>query len=112
MLKKILMTIIAVLTVISNANAIIIVPAVSNTHKQTLTRTNSSIIGKDYHGCKVVDAFYSSSMEEYTIICLKDGRLYSDSYRVRVLPYTECEGWSCKDWSETIPALFEENVNK
>lgn len=108
------MTIIAVLTVISNANAIIIVPAVSNTHKhkQTISRTNSSIIGKDYHGCKIVDAFYSSSMEEYTIICLKDGRLYRDSYMVRALPYTECEGWSCKDWSKDIPTLFEENVNK
>ena len=112
MLKKILMTIIAVLTVISNANAIMVVPAPAITQKQTLSRTNSVIIGKDFHGCKVVDAFYSSDMNEYTIICLKDGRLYRDSYRVRVLPHTECEGWFCKDWSKTIPTLFEENVNK
>lgn len=106
MLKKILMTIIAVLIMISNANAVII-------HKNIeILRANSVIIGKNYHGCKVVDAFYSSDMNEYTIICLKDGRLYRDSYRVRVLPHTECEGWRCKNWSKTIPTLFEENVNK
>lgn len=106
MLKKILMTIIAVLTVISNANAVIIYKNIE------ILRANSVIIGKDFHGCKVVDAFYSSDMNEYTIICLKDGRLYRDSYRVRMLPHTECEGWICKNWSKTIPTLFEENVNK
>ena len=111
MLKKILMTIIAVLTVISNANAIIIVPAALNTHKQTLTRTNSSIIGKDYHGCKIVDTFYSNSY--YIIVCLKNGHLYRDSYLVQPIE-TKCEnyGWKCEDYSKDIPALFEENVNK
>ena len=111
MLKKILMTIIVVLTVISNANAIIIVPSISNTHEQTISRTNSSIIGKDYHGCKVVDAFYSYSNSNYEIICLKDGQLYRDSYRVKRIE-TKCDGWKCEDWSKDIPALFEKNVNK
>lgn len=111
MLKKILMTIIAVLTVISNANAIIVVPAASNTHKQTLTRTNSSIIGKDYHGCKIVDAFYSNSY--YIIVCLKNGQLYRDSYLVKPIE-TKCEnyGWKCEDYSKDIPALFEDSNNE
>lgn len=110
MLKKILMTIIAVLTVISNANAIMVVPVASNTHnKQTLTRTNSSIIGKDYHGCKIVDAFYSNS--NYVIICLKNGKLYRDSYYVERIE-TKCDGWKCEDYSKDIPALFEDSNNE
>nr|DAV04627.1 MAG TPA: hypothetical protein [Caudoviricetes sp.] len=109
MLKKILITIIAVLTVISNANAIMVVPAVTKTYKQTLTRTNSSIIGKDYHGCKIVDAFYSNSY--YIIICLKNGKLYRDSYHVERIE-TKCDGWKCEDYSKDIPALFEENNNE
>lgn len=111
MLKKILITIIAVLTMISNANAIMIVPAPTITHKQTISRTNNSIIGKDYHGCKVVDAFYSDL--HYIIICLKNGQLYRDSYPVKRIK-TKCEnyGWKCEDYSKDIPALFEENVNK
>lgn len=110
MLKKVLITIIAVLTMISNANAIIIVPSISNTDEQIISRTNSSIIGKDYHGCKVVDAFYLNS-NSYYIICLKNGQLYRDSYPVKRIE-TKCDGWKCEDWSKDIPALFEENVNK
>lgn len=110
MLKKILITIIAVLTMISNANAVIVAaPAKSQSHKQTLSRTNSLIIGKDYHGCKVVDAFYSNSY--YVIICLKDGKLYRDSYYVEKIK-TKCNGWNCEDYSKDIPALFEENINE
>lgn len=109
MLKKILITIIAVLTMISNANAIMVVPAPTITQKQTLSRTNSSIIGKDYHGCKIVDAFYSGS--NYVIICLKNGKLYRDSYHVERIE-TKCDGWKCEDYSKDIPALFEENNNE
>lgn len=109
MLKKILITIIAVLTMISNANAVVIM---SKTKIVEVSRTNNSaIIGKDYHGCKVVDAFYSSDMNKYTIICLKDRRLYRDSYPVKRIE-TKCDGWKCEDYSKDIPALFEENVNK
>lgn len=109
MLKKILITIIAVLTMISNANAIMVVPAISKTHKQTISRTNNSIIGKDYHGCKVVDAFYSDSY--YIIICLKNGQLYRDSYYVKRIE-TKCDGWKCEDYSKDIPALFEDSNNE
>lgn len=109
MLKKILMTIIAVLTVISNANAIMVVPAPVITQKQTLSRTNSSIIGKDYHGCKIVDAFYANS--NYVIICLKNGKLYRDSYYVERIE-TKCDGWKCEDYSKDIPALFEDSNNE
>lgn len=107
MLKKILITIIAVLTMISNANAVVIM---SKTKIVEVSRTNNSaIIGKDYHGCKIVDAFYSNS--NYVIICLKNGKLYRDSYLVERIE-TKCDGWKCEDYSKDIPALFEENVNK
>lgn len=116
--KDIFLIIVTVFVMISNASAAVVVnPALftsssrsNNSYKQT-DRARNTIIGKYYYGCKVVDAFYSQEYSEYIIICLKNGKLFKESYKVNSLRYEGCNSWFCKDLSEGIPNLFEESNN-
>lgn len=115
--KDIILIIVTVFVMISNASAAVVVnPALfnasrsNNSYEQT-DRARNTIIGKFYYGCKVVDAFYSQEYSEYIIICLKNGKLFKESYRVNSLKYEKCDSWFCKDLSAGIPSLFEESNN-
>lgn len=116
--KDIILIIVTVFIMVSNASAAVVVnPALftsssrsNNSYEQT-DRARNTIIGKFYYGCKVVDAFYSQEYSEYIIICLKNGKLFKESYRVNSLKYEKCDSWFCKDLSAGIPSLFEESNN-
>lgn len=117
--KDIILIIVTVFVMISNVHAAVVVnPALftsssrsNNSYEQT-DRARNTIIGKYYYGCKVVDAFYSQKYSEYIIICLKNGELFKESYKVKYLKYEDCGFWSCnKDFSVGIPSLFEESNN-
>ena len=116
--KDIILIIVTVFVMISNTHAAVVVnPALftsssrsNNSYEQT-DRARNTIIGKYYYGCKVVDSFYSPGYSEYIIICLKNGKLFKESYKVRNLKYEDCDAWVCKDFSDDIPNLFEESNN-
>lgn len=114
--KDIYLIIVTVFVMISNASAAVVVKPVvasvrsNNSYEQT-DRARNTIIGKYYFGCKVVDAFYSQEYSQYIIICLKNGKLFKESYYVNRLKDEECDFWSCKDLSAGIPSLFEESNN-
>ncbi len=116
--KDIFLIIITVFVMISNASATVVVnPALftsssrSNNSSEQTDRAKNTIIGKYYYGCKVVDAFYSLEYSEYIIICLKNGKLFKESYKVNRLSLDDCHFWACKDLSRGIPNLFEERNN-
>lgn len=99
-----------------NANAIVVVPTAKSTPKSStkveeISTIDQSIIGKDFHGCKVVAVRITN--DYFTIICYKDGNLYKGGYRIQPIGKMLCPGMKsfstdCQNWSQDIPLLFKE----
>lgn len=111
-MKKLFLTLFLVLFAFS-ANAIVIVPPAKSTSTSTSTTSNGlvtidqNIIGKDFHGCKIIAV--RIDREYFNIICYKDGKLYEESYRIKSMSNLSCPSiLNCNDWSKDIPILFEE----
>lgn len=98
-----------------NANAIVVVPAAKSTPKSStkveeVSTIDQSIIGKDFHGCKVVAVRITN--DYFTIICYKDGNLYKGGYRIQPISKLLCPNrgmfsTNCDNWSQDIPLLFK-----
>lgn len=99
-----------------NANAIVVVPTAKSTPKSStkveeVSTIDQSIIGKDFHGCKVVAVRITN--DYFTIICYKDGNLYKGGYRIQPMSKLLCPNrgmfsTNCDNWSQDIPLLFKE----
>lgn len=99
-MKKFLLSMICVLSFISNANAVVVTEEVYINHT-----SNNQIIGKRLNDCKIIDTFIKD--DEYTIVCVKDGKLYKASYRLNLLR-EDCDKWICDFAGKDIPQLFED----
>lgn len=110
-MKRLLLTLFLTLFAF-NVHAIVIVPPAKSTSTSTSTTSDGlvmidqNIIGKDFHGCKIIAV--RIDREYFNIICSKDGKLYEESYRIKSMSNLSCPSLlNCKDWSQEIPLLFE-----
>lgn len=99
-MKKFLLSMICVLSFISNANAVVVTEEVYVNHT-----SNNQIIGKRLNDCKIVDTYIYDNT--YNIVCVKDGQLYRASYTMKRL-MKDCDKWLCGEAGYEIPELFED----
>ena len=126
-MKKLLkiFTIVAMIMVYST-NALSFVPVVVATGgrktKETAVHTDGQeiykhslgiLIGKEVHGCQIIDAFYWD--HKINMICIKDGSFYKMKVFVEDLKELSGEGWTRGYWdvdvTKEVLDIFKEELN-
>ena len=116
-MKKILRVLmIAFILTIYSVNTLAWVPVVSHGYHNTSNRTNRTkvktdgqeiykhslgiLIGKEVHGCKIIDAFYWD--HKINMICIKDDSFYKMKVFVEDLKELSGEGWTRGYWDVDV----------
>jgi len=126
-MKKLLkiFTIVAMIMVYST-NALSFVPVVVATGgrktKETAVHTDGQeiykhslgiLIGKEVHGCQIIDAFYWD--HKINMICIKDDSFYKMKVFVEDLKELSGEGWTRGYWdvdvTKEVLDIFKEELN-
>ena len=126
-MKKLLkiFTIVAMIMIYST-NALSFVPVVVATGgrktKETAVRTDGQeiykhslgiLIGKEVHGCQIIDAFYWD--HKINMICIKDDSFYKMKVFVEDLKELSGEGWTRGYWdvdvTKEVLDIFKEELN-
>jgi hypothetical protein len=126
-MKKLLkiFTIVAMIMIYST-NALSFVPVVVATGgrktKETAVHTDGQeiykhslgiLIGKEVHGCQIIDAFYWD--HKINMICIKDDSFYKMRVFVEDLKELSGEGWTKGYWdvdvTKEVLDIFKEELN-
>ena len=126
-MKKLLkiFTIVAMIMIYST-NALSFVPVVVATGgrktKETAVHTDGQeiykhslgiLIGKEVHGCQIIDAFYWD--HKINMICIKDDSFYKMKVFVEDLKELSGEGWTRGYWdvdvTKEVLDIFKEELN-
>ena len=117
---------IVVMIMVYSTNALSFVPVVVATGgrktKETAVHTDGQeiykhslgiLIGKEVHGCQIIDAFYWD--HKINMICIKDDSFYKMKVFVEDLKELSGEGWTRGYWdvdvTKEVLDIFKEELN-